>query len=300
MIRQTGETYVSSKFAKALFLAEGKVGKTSFLTASVLGALPWQKSGGVISKPEHLHVLAFDASALGGLNRFLTQTCGADSAVLKYNVYNFQDDARKVAIGQADWDFTLYNHVKTVVDEIQAKASKGGTHALLFSSLTGLCQAVQRSLQGPFAAKKGTGMDQSKWAAFSTAIAELRSFAQLDNLHTFWEAHVYVTPPKDPKGEDVAPKESLQIDGKTGQNFAYNVEQVFRIRRRYGKKFGATQCDEVYLDTQPNMEIIANGRGFTENLAKQEPDLTLAFKKLGLQIGGYGAKAKAPKPVSKE
>jgi len=288
MNRQTGDTYVSSKFAKALFLAEGKVGKTSFLTASILGALPWQKFGGIVSKPENLHILAFDSSALGGLANFLTKTCGADKSVLKYNVYNFQDDARKVATNQTDWDFALYNQVSAVIDEIQTKA-KVGTHALLFSSLTGLCQSIQRSLQGPFATKKGTGMDMSKWAAFSTALAELRSKAQLDNLHTLWEAHVYVTPPKKP---DEEAKESLQIDGKTGQNFAYNVEQVFRIRRQFQNKFPGTNCDNVYLDTQPNMEVIANGRGFTENLDKKEPDLTLAFKKLGLQIGGYGAKEK--------
>lgn len=294
MQRQTGDTYVSSRFAKALYLAEGKVGKTSFLTASLLGVLPWQKSGGIVSKPEHLHILAFDSSALGGLAKFLTQTCGAPAEALKYNVYNFQDDARKVATAQGDWDFTLYNQVSTVIDEIQAKA-KSGTHALLFSSLTGLCQAVQRSLQGPFGAKKGTGMDQAKWAAFSTSIAELRSKAQLDNIHTLWEAHVYTTPPK---GKDEEAKESLQIDGKTGQNFAYNVEQVFRIRRKFGVKSEGTNCDQVYLDTQPNMDVIANGRGFTENLNKQEADMTVAFKKLGLQIGGYGAKAKVsvPKP----
>lgn len=296
MIRQTGDTYASSKFAKALFLAEGKVGKTSFLTASLLGVLPWQKSGGVISRPEHLHILAFDSSALGGLAKFLTQTCGADPSVLKFNVYNFQEDARKVATGEADWDFTLYNQVKTVIDEIHAKSRGSGTHALLVSSLTGLCQAVQRGLQGPFAAKKGTGMDQAKWAAFSTSIAELRSHAQLDNLHTLWEAHVYVTPPK---GKDEEAKESLQIDGKTGQNFAYNVEQVFRIRRSFGGKFEGTNCDKVYLDTQPNMEVIANGRGFTENLNKQEPDLTVAFKKLGLAVGGFGSKPKVSVPTKK-
>jgi hypothetical protein len=296
MLRQTGENYVSSQYAKALFLAEGKVGKTSFLTASLLGVLPWQKTGGVVSRPEHLHILAFDSSALGGLAKFLTKTCGADLAVLKYNVYNFQDDARKVATGEADWDFTLYNQVKTIISEIQAKA-RSGTHALLISSLTGLCQSVQRGLQGPFAAKKGTGMDQSKWAAFSTAIAELRSHAQLDNIHTLWEAHVYVTPPKNPN-EDA--KESLQIDGKTGQNFAYNVEQVFRVRRRFGTKHPGSNCDQVYMDTQPNMEVIANGRGFTENLEKVEPDLTVAFKKLGLAVGGYGAKPKVSTPAKKD
>lgn len=298
MKRETGDTYASSQFAKDLHLAEGKVGKTSFLTASLLGVLPWQKSGGVVTRPEHLHILAFDSSALGGLKGFLTKTCGADPSVLKYNVYNFQEDARKVSTNATDWNFDLYNQVKATIQEIQQKAMKGGTHAMLFSSLTGLTQAIQRGLQGPFAAKKGTGMDQSKWAAFSTAIAELRSMAQRDILHCLWEAHVYVTPPKK---EDDLPKESLQIDGKTGQNFAYNVESVFRIRRKFGNKFPNTNCDQVFLDTQPSMEIIANGRGFTEVLAKQEPDLTLAYKKLGLRVGGYGARVKVsvPKAVEK-
>lgn len=297
MIRQTGETYASSKYAKDLHLAEGKVGKTSFLTASLLGVLPWQKSGGVVTRPEHLHILAFDSSALAGLSGFLTKTCGADPSVIKYNVYNFQEDARRTSTLQTDWNFDLYNTVKSVIQEVQGKAQKGGVHAMLFSSLTGLTQSVQRGLQGPFAAKKGTGMDQAKWAAFSTAIAELRSIAQLDVMHCLWEAHVYVTPPKKP---DEEPKESLQIDGKTGQNFAYNVESVFRIRRRFGQKAGdKSNCDQVYLDTQPNMEVICNGRGFTERLNKQEPDLTEAYRKLGLAVGGYGKKMKVSIPPKK-
>ncbi len=45
------------------------------------------------------------------------------------------------------------------------------------------------------------------------------------------------------------------------------------------------------------MEVIANGRGFTENLEKKEPDLTVAFKKLGLTVGGYGAKQKVSVPA---
>ncbi len=292
MIKQTGENYVASKYAKALCLAESKVGKTSFLTASILGVLPWQRAGGLVTRPEHLHILAFDSSALGGLAQFLTKTCGADQEALKYNVYNFQDDCRKVATGKADWDFSLYGQVASAIDEIQAKA-RSGVHAILFSSLTGFCQAFQRGLQGPYAAKKGTGMDQAKWASFSTGVAEMRNNAQLDNLHCIWEAHVYTTPPKN-KEDDA--KESLQIDGKTGQNFAWNVEQVFRVRRQFGAKYPNTNCDQVYLDTQPSMEVVANGRGFTESLEKKEPDLVVACQKLGLTVGGYGKVVKTSVP----
>ena len=284
MQKQTGGTYVSAQYAKALFLAEGKVGKSSFLVASALGLLPWQKAGGVVDRPENLHVLTFDSSALAGISKFLTQTCKAPEAALNFNVYNFQNDTRKVSLGSSDWDFSLYTDVRATADKIRQEAKKGGTHVVIVSSLTGIAQALKRALAGPIGSgKKGSGMDQAKWDAYGATLSEMRNVLQDDSYHILWEAHVFRS-----GGEE--PKETLMLEGKSGQNFAFNVEQVFRVRRMFGQKVPNTQCDNVYLDTRPNMECVANGRGFTEALEAKEPDLTVALQKLGLKVGLWQSK----------
>ena len=282
MIKQTGLTYASAKYSKALFLAEGKVGKSSFLVASALGLLPWQKAGGVVDKPEHLHVFTFDSSALAGIAGFLGRTCGASAAALNFNVYNFQDDTRKVSTQTGDWDFSLYEQIKGALDEVKRKAKAGGTHVVVVSSLTGLAAALKRGIAGPVGSgKKGSGMDMAKWDAYGACLSELRNIFQDDAWHCFFEAHVFS------KEKDGNTEESLSLEGKSGQNFAFNVEQVFRVRRMFNQKHEKSACDKVYLDTRPKMECIANGRGFTESLDAQEPDLTVALKKLGLTVGGW-------------
>lgn len=280
MLKQTGLSYASAKHAKALFVAKAKDGKSSFLVASALGLLPWQKMGGVVDKPEHLHVLTFDSSALAGIAGFLTKTCKAPEAALAFNVYNFQDDARKVSLG-SEWDFRLFQDVCKVAAEIRAKAQKGGTHVVIISSLTGLVASFKRALAGPVGNKRGSGMDIAKWDAFGSSIAELRNIFQDDAWHCFWEAHITTKQ----EGEDT--KETVALQGSTGQNFAMNVEQVFRIRRQYTTKHPGSNCDVVYLETQPNIEFVANGRKFNECLEPKEHDLTATLHKLGLSVGGW-------------
>lgn len=285
MQKTTGALYASAKYAKALFLAEGKVGKSSFLVASALGLLPWQKQGGVVDRPENLHVLTFDSSALTGITGFLTKTCKAPEAALNFNVYNFQDDTRQVSLGSSDWDFSLYTAVREAANKIRQEAKKGGTHVVIVSSLTGIAQALKRSLAGPIGSgKKGSGMDQAKWDAYGATLSEMRNALQDDAYHLFWEAHIF-------KSGGDEPKETLMLEGKSGQNFAFNVEQVFRVRRMFGQKSPNTNCDTVYLDTRPNMECVANGRGFNEALEAKEPDLTVALEKLGLKVGKWQATA---------
>jgi hypothetical protein len=294
MLRQTGETYQSSEFAKALCASEAKVGKTTFLVAGCLGVLPWQKYGGLVDKPEHLHVITFDANAAGGLKKFLVETCSAPTEALKFDILNLQDDLRRVSVSNTEYDYTLFNAVFEAVNAVGEAAGRGGVHVLLMSSLTGLGQGLERAVGGGLVdGRKGGNMDQSKWSTFSQQMSEVRNYAQVDKWHTLWEAHLYKPQATGQNKDDAPPKETLQISGKTGQNFAYNVEQVFRIRRLYNQVFPSTKCDKTYFDTRPSLDFVSGGRSFTESLDPTEADITLAFHKLGLKIGRWGHKPKA-------
>lgn len=292
MIEQTGETYQSSAYGKVLAAAEAKVGKTMFLLGSLLGILPWQKEGGIVGKPKNLHVLTFDSGALSGFKKFAVESCKANPEALNFRVYNMQADLQRCATYQQPYDRTFFNQIMQVIMTVRERvAAEGGTHALHVSSLTGAVEGILRSVQGPAGAKKGGGMDQSKWGDFAGQISEIRSFAQQDMWHCVWEAHIW-RPPSSGQNADAAEltqKETLQIPGKSGQNFPYNVEQVFRIRRRFNSTYGDTPVDETYLDTRGNMDFLAGGRSFTEALKAEEPDMTRAFRKLGLKVGGWGA-----------
>jgi hypothetical protein len=282
VIKTTAAKYGNgSAYAQALFLAEAKAGKSSFLCASALGVLPWQKQGGVVDRPDNLHVLTFDASALAGIAGFLTKTCRADESALGFSVYNFESDAQRVSLGTSEWDFSLFENVIATVRKIQAEVkARPGVHVVLVSSLTGLVQNLKRAIAGPVGNKKGSGMDMAKWDAYGSMVAELRNVVQSGEYHTFWEAHVEKT-----TGEDA--KETVALQGKTGQSFALNTAQVFRIRRMFNQKFPGSACDQAFLDCKPNIEFIANGRKFNECLDEKETDLTAAFQKLGLAVGAW-------------
>lgn len=296
MIESTGEEYLSSPWAKAMFCAGAKAGKTAFLIANALGVMPNQKGGGVVDRPESLHVISFDANALGGVKRFLIESCGAPTEALRFNVYNMQEDARAVSVSKQAYDQTFFNTIMTTLETIRERTQKG-VPVLHISSLTGLAAALERAISGP-PEKKGGGMDIAKWSAFAQQLNEIRNYCQPEQWHCFWEAHVH-KPKTLAQGPDAAPaKETLQIDGKTGQNFPYNVEQIFRLTRSYGDRWEGTNVDKTYLDTQAHFDFVVGGRNFTESLAPKEYDVTYAFSKLGLRIGQWGKKA-VVKPVKK-
>jgi hypothetical protein len=301
MIESTGDTYQSSKFAKSLCASDPKAGKTTYLISSALGLLPWQKTGGIVDKPENLHVISFDANALGGVKRFLLETLGAPKEALNFKVYNLQEDFRRISVNEGDWDLSFYGIVQSALERVRDRCN-GGSPVLLISSLTGLAQGCERALAGPVVmGKKGAGMDMAKWAAFAHQLGEVRNFAQIDSWHCLWEAHIHkpMARGQGNEGDDMA-KESIQVSGKTGQNFAYNVEQVFRIRRAFGQKSQTNpKVDLTYLDTAPSLDFIAGGRNFTEALQPKEYDPTEAFKKLGLIVGHWNSKSAPPKPVAK-
>lgn len=292
---QTGETYAAADYAKSLLVSDAKAGKTAFIVGSALGVLPWQTEGGIVSNPSDLHVVTFDASALGGIQKFLTQSCGAPADALKFNVWNFQDDARRVAeSGSGGLDNDLFTKLVDTRDRIGQKAKGRGTPMVVISSLTGMALAIERSLMGR-PDKRGYG-DQNKWTMLTAQLFELQSLFQTDDWHLIWEGHIYKPPATGQQGpENPAPKETLQVRGKAGHNWAYNVEQVFRLRREFGRRHGDSPVEMAYLDTKPSLDFIQSGRGFTESLKAKEYDMTSAFRKLGLKVGHWGGAAPAKK-----
>lgn len=283
---ETGFTYKSAEYAKALTASEAKVGKTTFLIGSCLGVLPWQKSGGVVDTPENLHVISFDSNALGGIARFITETCKAPKEALNFKVYNLQDTMRRVSESDNDYDMSFYFEVMEAIEKIRQTAK--GVPAVIISSLTGLASGFERAIVGPPTGKGYS--DPSKWKALAHQLHEVQNFVQVDRWHTFWEGHV--DKPATMQVGQNAPqaKETIRVSGEAGRNWGYNVEQIFRIRRNFGTVFGQSKVDQVYLDTRPSLDFVASGRGFTEALEPKEPDLTVALDKLGLKTGHWGAK----------
>ncbi len=289
------ENLEMSKYAKALVVAYNKDGKTVGLTAGALGVLPWQEAGGIVDRPENLHIVALDSGAATGVPSFL-KLCGAPKEAYKVRIYNLADDVRTVGASESEWDFNFYNLLSQVIGTIRERAARGGTHAVIISSLTTLALTLERAIAGPpgNSSKRGMGMDQSKWSEFARQVAEIRNHYQEDKWHCLWEGHVYK--PKESGQNAGAPKpETLQVSGKTGDNFPNNVEQVFRFRRQRGETYEKTKVDQIYLDTRPAMDFIPGGRLFTEMLDAKEDDMTIAFYKLGLKIGRWNSKTKKGK-----
>ena len=299
MKEQNVETYADGAYGHMMAASETKAGKTCYLAAGSLGILPWQKAtGGIVDRPENLHVVTFDKNAAGGLKRFFLETCLAPAESLKMRIYNMSDDLEKMQANPADWNFDLFNGVMDVLQTVAERASKGGTHVVLISSLTGMASALHRALAGAPGAKKGAGMDMAKWDAFAAHLREIRGYAQAGRWHCFWEAHVY-KPQQNTQDKDAAPpRESIQIPGKSAYEFTVNVPYIVRIRRQVGDRYENTACEKTYLDTRAQLDFLSGGRNFTEALEAKEYNPTLAFQKLGLQVGGWGAKTAAVKAVA--
>lgn len=291
----TGDTYQSTPYAKMMAASESKVGKTSFLVASALGVFPGQKNGAIVDDPRHLHVITTDSNALGGLKRFLLETCKAPKEALGFKVYNMQQDLLDAA-GTEAYDRTFMNTMFQTLETIGSRVR--GTSMVLASSLTGLAEGLLNGLRDPAGQNKGGGMDIARWTDFQIQITEMRNRFQAGDWHTIWEAHILKTITKNQSGGDES-SESIQVSGKSGVNFPYNVEQFFRIRRMFGQRVGDTKCDYTYLDPKPTYTFITNGRGFNEALKSEEADMTMTFHKLGLNIGRWGAKTATPKPAVK-
>lgn len=294
MKESSGADASDSQHAKTLLTGEGKMGKTVFTIGSLLGLFPWQEEGAVVDKPSHLHVIGLDYGAITGAKSSLKKMLNAPEEAFNFRYYSLQDDYREAFQRPTDWDYTFYNQCLQALRAVEVNVAKApsGVHAVLISSLTTLQAGLERGIAGAPAIKKGSGMDESKWQAVYGQLNEFRNYAQVDKWHLLWEAHIDKGTGFGRGGEAETPKETLQIRGRAGRDFANNVEQIFRIKRNFGSVVPGTRLDEMYLDTRPAMDFIAGGRGTTENLKAQEPDMTKAFRKLGLRVGNWKPKAK--------
>jgi hypothetical protein len=299
--KDTLDSYTSVAYGKELFLAEAKVGKTIFLFGSLLGVMPWQEFGGVVDDPRNLHVITFDANALGGAKKFLVEKCGASEEIGKAHVINLQDHTKRAFASDTEYDPKFLTAVYDAIHNVQDRASKGGVHALLFSSLTMCAKAIVRSISGPAFGKitaagqmKASPMDQNKWGLFAQQMTELQFATQVDSYHTIWEAHhgeKQDKKKKDSSGEALV-YDSIQVQGSTAQTFPAQVERPYILNRTKGGWKPGSDVDMVTVDTRPNLDFgdsIMSGRQVVGALDAKETDLTAMFSKLGLAVGQWGA-----------
>lgn len=293
MKEETGETYLSSQYAKMLVAADSKVGKSTSIVAGCLGVLPWQTNGGVVDKPANLHVITTDSNALGHIKKFITETCKAPESALGFRVYNMQDDYVKAFHGQSAYDAYFYNTLMATISKVQERARLGGIHVLLLSSVTTMGRALLRGVSGPMTSdgttmKKST-MDKSKWPQFNAQLNELQAHGQGLGYHSIWEGHLSKKADFSNKDSDgqAEEKDGIQLPGSVGASWAANVEQVVTMQRQFGVVAPGTKCDKTYYNTRPNLNMVASGRGFTELLEKSEPCITTMFEKLGLKVGKW-------------
>lgn len=271
----------SSDFLTLFAVAEGKVGKTTFLAASCLGALPHQKKG-LVDKPENLHLIGFDQSFVDGLLRFLRESCKRHPDYLNLSIHDLTDVTRKASLGSG-WDYGVYNATMGELRSIQQDVKKGGVHATIFSSLSGLAAGVKAGLAGqPDPSKKGSGMDMSKWDGMSHQLHALRNAAQDDTQHIFWEGHIM----KSSGAKEEDQKDENGIQGGAGKSWGFHTDAVVRLRREMAKYPNST-VDKVYMDTRPTLDFVSGGRGFNEAMAPREYDLVEMAEKLGKKVGGY-------------
>ncbi len=303
MIESNGDTYKAAKYEKGTYLAEGKVGKTCWLVASALGLLPNQiakGSGGIVGDPSKLHIIAVDSSAVTGVVDFLERILGAPKEVRKINIYNMQDDVNRLAASDIDYDLGFHNALLTTIAKVQAKiAASSGTHAVIPSSLTGIAAALERGIAGPpgsAGSKNKNGeisgkgyMDPSKWMIVAQQLNHIRMKLQVDDYHCLWEAHIDVTKTFAMGREGGSDKETIAISGKAGRNWPYNTDHTFRLKREFMNTWDGTECDKIHM-CKPDMDFTAGGRGYTGHLKSKEYNLTHVYGKLGLKVGGWGAR----------
>lgn len=292
--------YESSKYGKEMIAGESKQGKTVSIVAGFLGVLPWQQYGGVVSKPENLHVFTSDAAALAGCYNFMVKSCKLDAKVAKevakVHVINMQESFKKAFASDHEYDGVFFGELLESIRKTQDLTAKGGVHAIIFSSLTGFGRAIQRAIAGPAYQENRDGtmrksaMDQNKWSLMGLQLNDLQNIGQMDGYHCIWEAHLMKKASNDTDGMGQAREvDTIQVQGSAGSSWAYNVERVYRFKRQFNQKYEKTNVDKTYLHTRPSFDFIAGGRTSNELLDEQEPDITLMFNKLGLEIGGWGA-----------
>jgi hypothetical protein len=320
MEEQSGETYQGSPYERAVFATKAKVGKTVALVCNLLGAMPWQKTGAVVTSPSHLHILTSDSDALQGVREFILENCEMSHETVKYKVYNLEKDVRTVSEVKEQYQHGLFLKLTEVRDLIASRIRPGEVHAVLISSLTGFSRGLERELMGaPIGTNRETGKGYGAidlWKMNSATNFNFQDMFQALDAHIIWEAHLSEFERKvGNRPEDTVTEEKLAISGAAGNpssGITFNVSRVFRITRkntRYKSKDGKTAdgkaipakltkagknewpVDEVYFDTDVSGSFVANGRMVASRLERSEFDMTRMFKKLGLKVGGWKPKA---------
>lgn len=288
---QTLEQYQSSNFGKEMVIAPYKATKTTTTIGNLLGVMPWQEYGGIVDKPSSLHIISFDASAVGGVYKFLTDECGAHKDIGKVHIENLQDAAKKAFASKTEYDPTFLTTLYEAVRKCQDRAAGNGVHAILFASFTMCAKAILRSVSGPaFVSGRKSAMDQNKWNYVKQVLTELQWQTQQDNYHTIWECHLGEKVSKETDGGG-NPKvlDTIQVDGGTAKTFPAQVERIWEVER-LPQRWEKTKVNMTTFNPNPRMDFgeVQTGRGVTGILDDREPDLTAAFSKLGLKIGGWG------------
>lgn len=283
----------SSPYARQVYMGEAKLGKTTWLVASLLGALPHQKES-VVSTPADLHLLGFDEAFADGLADFIVGLCKKPKEFLGVTVHPLTEARRKAGFAPGPdgntngWDYTFFNATQAAIMNINGASAKahaaGRVSAVVVSSLTGLNEGLQMGLAGvPNKDGRGSGMDQSKWQSLENEVITLRNRLHTDTQHTLWEAHI-MTGKKLVGGKEEFFEEIDAGAGKGGKHFGANVEFIFRLRREAAKHEG-TAIDKCFVDTKPSMGTFSTGRR-AQLLAEREVDMVEILKKLGKKTNG--------------
>lgn len=299
MKEQTGETYTpATNTIKALAVAASKDGKTTTLIAQILGLMPNQKSGGVISSPSNLHVVITDTAALDKVKEFLVKHCGATKEALQYKVYNLEEDFNKAFSLEYDGAAFFYNTFIATIRKIHERCSAkpNEVHAVIFSSITTIARAILRGIRGGIKESEQDGrvlvkqsMSIPKWSMLQDQLNEVQSLGHMIPAHIFWEGHLGTkldSTEKDERGKAVE-YDTINIPGSVGESWAANVSHPLVMVRQKGQVHQGTKIDKTYFDTQPNLKMAGLGRGATTHLNKQEADLTELISKLGMKVGNW-------------
>ena len=293
----TGRTLRLSDYIKALTAGQAKCGKTSFLVGSLLGVLPWQEFGGVVSSPKHLHVVALDQDALDGIQEFLVGMCKAPDESLDFNVYNLLENVHAASLQAERYGSDFYNMMHATILRIHEKiAQRPGVHALVVSSYTTMARAVETEVRGAPTDENWKPDYGRDWNMVNAQLNRLQNAYQRDLAHVFWEGHVqYVAAEGSKDMKKTVPV--LKVHGQAGQEWANNTSHNLLIRRdpmapKVSKNGVKLEVDRMYLEVKGGGTAFLTGGRRVAGLSAQEADMTVALKKMGYKVGQWGWKGK--------
>lgn len=286
----SGSQMKPAEYIKGLFMSYAKAGKTSFLVAQALGVMPWQKYGGVVTKPQHLHVIALDQDALDGIPDML-EMCKAPDEARAYDLYDMREDYRSLVDSEKPYSHGFFTTLVQISQEIIQKIQPGEVHVVHMSSFTTMAKAVERAMLGrPTGFVNSTGGTSGKgigsydaWGMLKLQMMDLQSAFQKDRFHMFWESHIERVLTKE------GAEDTLQVHGSSAKQWPNNTSHNFVIRRNKQSFYEDTQINPMYIEPRASMSFIAGGRN-ENRLNNEEPDLTVCLKKLGLLVGRWGYK----------